>query len=99
MAPPLNLLILDDAGTPTVTSKVTYTSFITPGVDANLFIITSRGALSAADKAKAIAHVELDCPTLDGSVELEDLLLRAAHLRRLLGIADGDATGEHGTFA
>ncbi|KAJ3357059.1 hypothetical protein GGF32_001181 [Allomyces javanicus] len=107
MAPPLNLLILDDAGTPTVTSKVTYASFITPGVDANLFIITSRGALSAADKAKAVAHVELDCPTLDGSVELiarawhdqytlhavyckqEDLLLRAAHLRRLLGIADG----------
>ncbi|KAJ3363895.1 hypothetical protein GGF31_000643 [Allomyces arbusculus] len=104
---PVNLLILDDAGTPTVTSKVTYTSFITPGVDANLFIITSRGALSAADKAKAVAHVELDCPTLDGSVELiarawhdqytlhavyckqEDLLLRAAHLRRLLGIADG----------
>ncbi|KNE73147.1 hypothetical protein AMAG_17344 [Allomyces macrogynus ATCC 38327] len=86
---------------------VTYTSFITPGVDANLFIITSRGALSAADKAKAVAHVELDCPTLDGSVELiarawhdqytlhavyckqEDLLLRAAHLRRLMGIAEG----------
>ncbi|KNE69725.1 hypothetical protein AMAG_14270 [Allomyces macrogynus ATCC 38327] len=104
----LNFLILDDADSQSVAGSVSFSSFVDPSVDANLFIITSRKAgVSATNKQQCIAYVELKCPTLDGSVEMiargwhnehtiyriycrqEDFLLRAAHLRWLLGIREG----------
>ncbi|KAJ3350277.1 hypothetical protein GGF32_004992, partial [Allomyces javanicus] len=105
---PLNILILDDADGQSVASTVTYSSFVKTGIDANLFIITSRKMpLSALDKKLCVAYVQLDCPMFDGSLELiarawhdqytihrihckhEELLLRAAHLRRWFGIDEG----------
>ncbi|KAI9184468.1 hypothetical protein H9P43_003521 [Blastocladiella emersonii ATCC 22665] len=81
----LNVLVLDDCGTPTIpttstagsnaaptaptTGTSSYSSFV--GSDeVNLFVITSKGGLSAQDKARARAYVELDSPTTDGTVEL-----------------------------
>ncbi|TPX64200.1 hypothetical protein SpCBS45565_g06061 [Spizellomyces sp. 'palustris'] len=102
-----HVLILDEVGTPTVNNTVSYTSFLSSADNVSLLIITSKGALSQADKSKCLEYVEISNPTTNGMVELhalklhekyridriytkqEDLILRAAHLRRLLGIATG----------
>ncbi|ORZ30502.1 ATP-grasp domain-domain-containing protein, partial [Catenaria anguillulae PL171] len=103
----VNILILDDVGTPSVCrAQPTYSTFASP-TEANLFIITSIGGLCPADKARATASCELAQPTTDGSLELialawhreytihhvytpqEDLLIRAAGIRKLLGIRSG----------
>ncbi|KAL7750354.1 hypothetical protein RI367_004127 [Sorochytrium milnesiophthora] len=103
---PLNILVVDDVGTPSVTLRQSYTDFVTPQ-EAKLFIVSSKGGLSKQDKQRSAAYVELASPTADGTLELvalawhaqhkmdvvyckqEDLLLRVAHLRQLMGVKDG----------
>ncbi|KAI8918772.1 ATP-grasp domain-containing protein [Entophlyctis helioformis] len=106
---PRHVLIIDEVdASSSVYKPVTYSDFIDEAKDnVRLIIITSKNALSAVDKKKALAFVEMDRPTANGLVELwaqrlhkqhridavytkqEDLILRAAHIRRLLGLTTG----------
>jgi hypothetical protein len=103
----VNILILDDAGTPSLAShgRSSFTKYL-PQHECNVFVITSIGGLSEDDKKRCAGYAELASPSTDGSLELiarawnqrspidriytrqEDLLLRASHLRRLLGVKD-----------
>ncbi|KAI9222542.1 ATP-grasp domain-containing protein [Blastocladiella britannica] len=102
----LNILVLDDLGTPSLTRTnygSQYSSFASAQSEVNLFIITSKGALHPLDAKACKASAEIDNPTTNGTVELlarawheeygihavytrhEDMLIRAAGIRRMLG--------------
>ncbi|KAJ3282848.1 hypothetical protein HK104_010678 [Borealophlyctis nickersoniae] len=65
-----HILILDDAGTPSVYRRVNYTDFVSRDENVRLLIITSEGALSDTDKVICLAYVELKSPTTNGMVEV-----------------------------
>jgi hypothetical protein len=103
----MNILILDDSGTPSLNKRSSFTDYISPSENVKLLIISSVGSLSEQDKANALAYKEIHQPTSNGTLELialefhkthtvhqiytrqEDLILRAAYLRSLLGISAG----------
>ncbi|KAI8819629.1 ATP-grasp domain-containing protein [Fimicolochytrium jonesii] len=75
----VHILILDEVGTPSLNKAASYTSFVSPSDNVRLLIISSKGALSDADKADSLAYVELATPTTNGLVEVEASALHAKH--------------------
>ena len=105
-----HILILDDAGGPSVNTKTIYSNFLKSEIEAQavrLFIITSLNGLSDQDKKSCTYYAEIDDPNKNAQLEIkalemhrkyridriytkqEDLILRAAHLRRLFGCKIG----------
>ncbi|KAJ1501813.1 hypothetical protein HMI55_003200 [Coelomomyces lativittatus] len=66
----LNILILDDASTPTLASKKKKFHTYVTLKEANLFLITTKGNISKQDQPKYRGFVELDSLCNNGMVEL-----------------------------
>ncbi|KAJ3091659.1 hypothetical protein HK102_013913 [Quaeritorhiza haematococci] len=70
----MRVLILDDAGTPSINKKKSsYSNYISDGDGIDLSIITSLTAVSDEDKNRCAKWIEINNPTVNGLLEVNAL--------------------------